>query len=162
MDGPTWRRPQSNGDAPSGAVAQFRAAIAALERVQDIVTMLVGAALLILSLGLLVSAVVTFFRGSGGVIHRATGFLDEVLLVLILVEVVHTVMLSLRSHALQAEPFIVVALIAAIRKLLFVLGNQQVLSTAQFALFLSTAVVFVAALVVIRRFGGHNPEAGDE
>jgi uncharacterized membrane protein (DUF373 family) len=128
-----------------------------LEMVQDVVTVLVGVLLLALSLGLLGDAVYRFFVTSGDVLGRATGCLDEVLLVLILVEIVHTVMLSLRSHELQAEPFIVVALIASIRKLLFVLGNEQKLSTAQFALYLATAAVFIAGLIVVRRFGGSQP-----
>ncbi len=144
-----------SGGQDGGAVAQTRA-VRVLEQIQDVVTVLVGGALLVLSLGILIAAVVDFVRSHSGVITAATGFLDQVLLVLILVEVVHTVILSLRAHALQAEPFIVVALIAAIRKILFVLGSQQPISTAQFALFLATAVVFVASLVVIRRLGGRQ------
>ncbi|MCU1489466.1 MAG: hypothetical protein JWM85_871, partial [Acidimicrobiaceae bacterium] len=99
-----------------------------------------------------------FLRTGGGIIGRASGFLDQILLVLILVEIVHTVVLSLRSHRLQPEPFIIVALIAAVRKLLFVLGNQQQPSTAQFALFLSTALVFIAALVAVRRWAPTDEE----
>jgi len=124
-----------------------------LEAAQDLVTLVVGAGLVVLSGALLVAAVVDFFRSTGGVLTRAGSFLDQVLLVLILIEIVHTVVLSLRSHELQAEPFIVVALIAAIRKLLFVLGNQQKLSTAQFSLLLATAAVFIVALVAVRQWG---------
>jgi len=123
-----------------------------LELAQDLVTIIVGAALILLSVALLVAAVIDFFRSGGGVITRASSFLDQVLLVLILVEIVHTVILSLRSHELQPEPFIVVALIAAIRKLLFVLSGQKQLSTAQFVLFLATAAVFIVALVAVRRW----------
>lgn len=140
---------------------ELRVAMTALELAQDVVTVLVGVALIVLAVALLASAVNQFFRSSGAVTTRAGSFLDQILLVLILVEIVHTVMLSLRSHELQPEPFIVVALIAAIRKLLFVLGNQQQLSTAQFALFLATAAVFIAALVTVRRWApviGPRPE----
>lgn len=139
-----------------GASAQFRAATEVIERAQDLVTILVGAGLLLLSVVLLGAAVSDFFTSHAGVINRASGFLDQVLLVLILVEIVHTVVLSLRSHTLQPEPFIVVALIASIRKLLFILGGQQTPSTAQFALFISTAAVFVAALVVVRHWSSPN------
>lgn len=131
-------------------------AVRALERFQDVVTVVVAAALLVLCVGILVAAVVDFFRRHGTVLSAATSFLDQVLLVLILVEVVHTVILSLRAHALQAEPFIVVGLIAAIRKILFVLGSEKPVSTSEFALFLATAVVFASALVVIRRLGGRG------
>ncbi|MDA8298320.1 MAG: phosphate-starvation-inducible PsiE family protein [Actinomycetota bacterium] len=144
--------------APVEEPKQFKVAIGFLEHIQDIVTMFVGGALLALSLVLLVGAVVDAFRSHGPLATRATGFLDEVLLVLILVEVVHTVVLSLRSHTLQPEPFIIIGLIAAIRKLLFVLANQQHLSTAEFALFIATAVVFIGALIGVRRFAPDAPE----
>ncbi|MGA2208759.1 MAG: phosphate-starvation-inducible PsiE family protein [Acidimicrobiales bacterium] len=137
------------GRVPAG---ELRLAMTILEGAQDVVTVLVGVALIALAVALLGAAVFHFFKAGGPVASRASGFLDQVLLVLILVEIVHTVMLSLRSHELHPEPFIVVALIAAIRKLLFVLGNQVQLSTPQFALFLSTAAVFIAALVAVRRW----------
>ncbi|MGO8875789.1 MAG: phosphate-starvation-inducible PsiE family protein [Acidimicrobiales bacterium] len=142
---------REGGNRAPGA-GQLRAAMTGLELAQDVVTVLVGVALIVLAVALLAAAVLHFFRSGGAVTTRAGSFLDQILLVLILVEIVHTVMLSLRSHELQPEPFIVVALIAAIRKLLFVLGNQQQLSTSQFALFLSTAAVFIAALVAVRRW----------
>lgn len=152
----TGRQEEAVDELPRFGVTQLRAAMSGLEFAQDLVTVVVGAALILLSVVLLVSAVVNFFREGGDVITRAGGFLDQVLLVLILVEIVHTVMLSLRSHELQPEPFIIVALIAAIRKLLFVLGNQQKLSTAQFALLLATAAVFIGALVAVRQWGGQR------
>ncbi len=58
----------------------------------------------------------------------ASDFLDKVLLVLILVEIVHTVVLSLQAHALSAQPFIVVGLVAVIRKILFTLSAGQSVS----------------------------------
>ncbi len=47
--------------------------------------------------------------------------IDELLLVLMLVEILHTVRISIRSHELVAEPFLLVGLIATIRRML-VLG----------------------------------------
>ena len=51
------------------------------------------------------------------------GVLDQLLLVLMLVELLHTVSISIRSHILVTEPFLVVGLIASIRRIL-VLGMQ--------------------------------------
>lgn len=133
-------------------VGKFRAATPVLELAQDLVTVLVGVALIVLAAALLVTAVIDFFKSSQPMLTRATSFLDEILLVLILVEIVHTVMLSMRSHELHPEPFIVVGLIAAIRKLLFVLSGQKALSTSQFVLYLATAAVFIVALVAVRRW----------
>jgi hypothetical protein len=63
----------------------------------------------------------------------ATALLDEVLLVLILIEIVHTVVLSLHSHRLVAQPFIIVGLVALIRKILFILSGQKQVSTSLLA-----------------------------
>ncbi len=47
--------------------------------------------------------------------------LDQLLLVLMLVEILHTVRISIRSHILfTAEPFLVVGLIASIRRILVI------------------------------------------
>jgi hypothetical protein len=46
--------------------------------------------------------------------------LNELLIVLMLVEILHTVRISIRSHVLVTEPFLVVGLIASIRRILVV------------------------------------------
>jgi hypothetical protein len=46
--------------------------------------------------------------------------LDQLLVVLMLVEVLHTVRISIRSHVLVTEPFLVVGLIASIRRILVI------------------------------------------
>src|ERR1700739_674976 len=46
--------------------------------------------------------------------------LNELLLVLMLAEILHTVRISIRSHILVTEPFLVVGLIASIRRLLVI------------------------------------------
>jgi uncharacterized membrane protein (DUF373 family) len=46
--------------------------------------------------------------------------LDQLLVVLMLVEILHTVRISIRSHYLITEPFLVVGLIASIRRILVI------------------------------------------
>src|SRR5439155_9689398 len=46
--------------------------------------------------------------------------LNELLIVLMLVEILHTVRISIRSHVLVTEPFLVVGLIASIRRMLVI------------------------------------------
>ncbi|HEX4166907.1 MAG TPA: phosphate-starvation-inducible PsiE family protein [Bryobacteraceae bacterium] len=46
--------------------------------------------------------------------------LDQMLLVLMLVEILHTVRISIRSHTLTTEPFLIVGLIASIRRMLVI------------------------------------------
>jgi uncharacterized membrane protein (DUF373 family) len=46
--------------------------------------------------------------------------LDQLLVVLMLVEILHTVRISIHSHTLVTEPFLVVGLIASIRRILVI------------------------------------------
>src|SRR5271167_3101765 len=46
--------------------------------------------------------------------------LDQLLVVLMMVEILHTVRISIRSHVLVTEPFLVVGLIASIRRILVI------------------------------------------
>src|ERR1700721_1506843 len=46
--------------------------------------------------------------------------IDLLLLVLMLVEILHTVRISIRSHVLVAEPFLIVGLMASIRRILVI------------------------------------------
>ncbi len=139
-----------------------RTSSALTERAQDVVSALVAACLIVLAAVILVAAIVDFYPTTHhGLTVAATDFLDKVLLVLILVEIVHTVVLSLRAHALAAQPFLVVGLVAVIRKILFDLGSQQRLSNETLAVYISMVAVFVAALVVIEVFGRRRSRASD-
>ncbi len=132
-----------------------RGSIWFLEHTQDIVTITVGLVLIVLAAVLLISAIVDFADGTyGSVANGAPKLLDQVLLVLILVEIVHTVVLSLRAHRLVAQPFIVVGLIAVIRRILFVLtpGTKVTLTTSELALLIGMVAVFVAGLIAVSVF----------
>ena len=142
-----------------------RTSSALTERAQDIVSSVVAATLIVLAAAILVASVVDFFPTSHhhGLTTAATDFLDKILLVLILVEIVHTVVLSLRAHALAAQPFLIVGLVAVIRKILFALGSQQRLSNSTLGIYIGMVAVFVAALVAIDVFGRrHRREPSDD
>jgi uncharacterized membrane protein (DUF373 family) len=132
-----------------------------LEHAQDVVTLAVGVVLIALAAILLVAAVVDFARTPRPVAADAQNLLDQVLLVLILVEVVHTVVITLRARRLIAQPFIVIGLIAVIRRILLVLtpatGTHSAVSTSELALLISMVAVFVASLIAIGHFErGHD------
>lgn len=54
----------------------------------------------------------------------ALGLLDSVLLVLLIVELLHTVRISIRENTLVPEPFLIVGLIAAVRRILIITAEQ--------------------------------------
>ena len=94
--------------------------IVILGSVEDII--LTGIALL-----LIVLAVLLLINGALGLVRAVVqadlsglelDILESILLVAVIMEIVYTVMLSLRSHELSAEPFLVVGVIAVIRRIL--------------------------------------------
>jgi uncharacterized membrane protein (DUF373 family) len=126
-----------------------------LERSQDLVSVIVGVVLAILAAVVLVLGVVDFFHdvATGSPVETAVvNLLNRILLVLILVEIMHTVVLSLRAHHLVTQPLLAVGLVAVIRKILFVLSSEETVSTAELALLIAMIAVFVGALIVVSRY----------
>jgi hypothetical protein len=81
------------------------------------------------SLLALADAAVTLWSGLGDWTGTISVFvvIDRLLVVLMLIEILHTVHVSVRSGALTCEPFLVVGLIASIRRVLVItLESSQV------------------------------------
>jgi uncharacterized membrane protein (DUF373 family) len=86
--------------------------------------------------------------------------LDRIMLVLLVVELLYTVQVSFREHAIVPEPFLIIGLIAAIRRVLVltaefgeVRGNDSVLKyfVIEIAALTVLILVLVGALVLLRR-----------
>src|SRR3954453_15643709 len=78
--------------------------------------------------GLLVVGAMDVWRTSlsGAPLQGVINLLDRTLLVLMLVELLYTVQVSFREHALLPEPFLIVGLIAATRRILVVTAEFSV------------------------------------
>ncbi|HTX86275.1 MAG TPA: phosphate-starvation-inducible PsiE family protein [Streptosporangiaceae bacterium] len=168
LQGGTDGRPAGSGpsatspaeSSPAGqerwrGVPTVRRWIWLLEHAQDVVAITVGVVLIALAAVVLIAAIADFVDGAYGAIKFAAPMLlDRVLLVLILVEIVYTVVLSLRAHRLVAQPFIVVGLIAVIREILVVLtpGSTTKVSASFLALLIGMVAVFVAGLIAVSFF----------
>jgi hypothetical protein len=98
--------------------------------------------------------------------------LDQLLVVLMLVEILHTVRISIRSHILVTEPFLVVGLIASIRRILVItleaatLTKGGVWSPESTSIFRASMIelgllgllvlILVFSITLLRRFA-HGP-----
>jgi hypothetical protein len=119
----------------------------------------VGMLLAASALALLVTSAVGFGRSllEGALAIRVIGLLDQVLLVFMIVEILYTVQVSFREHALVPEPFLIVGLIAAIRRVLVLtaeLGDLLHKGAEPFRngmLELGLLTLTVLALVLLRR-----------
>src|SRR5215813_11404628 len=132
--------------------------------VEDVVY--VGLALLLtaLVLTLLVVGVIDVAHSisSGAPASNVIALLDRILLILLIVELLYTVQVSFKAHALAPEPFLLVGLISAIRRVLLLtaqLGEQHEggASAATGPLVLELAVLaglilaLAVALALVRR-----------
>ena len=126
----------------------------ALENAQDFASIIIGILLVVLAAVVLVLGIVDFFKDAthGSVETAVVNLLNRALLVLILVEIMHTVVLSLRAHHLVTQPLLAVGLVAVIRKILFILSSEETASTAELALLIAMIAVFVAALIFVSRY----------
>src|SRR6266480_4130440 len=131
----------------------WRASIAqGFVRVEDAVYVGLGTLLAAIALVLLVAVAVAFVRALLGdtLPDRAVDLLDRILLILMIVELLYTVQVSFREHALVPEPFLIVGLIATIRRILvltaqfatlFEKGNTGAFQSAMLELALLTVMV---------------------
>jgi uncharacterized membrane protein (DUF373 family) len=101
--------------------------------------------------------------------------LNQLLIVLMLVEIMHTVRISIRSHVLVTEPFLVVGLIASIRRILVITLEAATLtkeggwategssgifraSMVELGLLGLMVLVLVISIVLLRRYAPASKE----
>lgn len=126
---------------------------------------LIGVMLFAAALTLLVRAIGVLWllisSPAASTISAGSAFLDIILLVLMVVELAYTVMLSLRGVVLSAEPFLIVGLIAVIRRILVITvgevrGESAGPSTLaqgsaiELAILTGVVLVFVVSIVLLR------------
>ncbi len=67
--------------------------------------------------------VISIFEGT--LAQQVLQILDSLLVVLMIVEILHTVGISIRQHELSGEPFLIVGLIATVRRILIITAEQS-------------------------------------
>lgn len=159
-----------NVDEPPSGLAEFGSR--AFLRVENLAYLLLGLLLAIVALIGAGAAALSLWdavaqRGSPS---SLVGAIDHLLFVLMVVEILHTVRVSFRSGTLVCEPFLIVGLIASIRRVLVItLESSQAGQHGRFdaesqALLNSTMLelgvlgflilVMVGSIVLLRRGGG--------
>jgi uncharacterized membrane protein (DUF373 family) len=135
-----------------------------LQRAEKILYFSIGTALAATAVVLLVWSVMRFVQNAldGQVGEAVLQMLDSLLLVIMLIEILHTVEISLHGQMLKIEPFILVGVIAAVRRILIVTAEQANPSAehitefqmAMLELGILTAMILalVGATVLIRKF----------
>jgi len=137
-----------------------------LHQTEKIIYFVIAIALASIAVVLLIWGAVDFVQNvlDGTIIGEAVlHALDSLLLVIMLVEILHTVQLSLQGQMLKIEPFMLVGIIAAVRRILIVTAEQGSPSAEHAAEFqlamleLGILTVMILALVgavaIMRKIG---------
>ena len=131
--------------------------------VQDVVYVATGVLLTVSAIAILARGGVDLARAlpAGVDVRAIVVLLDRILLALMVVELLYTLQVSFREHALVPEPFLLLALIASVRRILVItaeFGAQARPDEALFrqvmwelALLTALIVVLVASVVILRK-----------
>jgi uncharacterized membrane protein (DUF373 family) len=109
----------------SSLIARF---VRSLRTIEDLVHVAVAVLLSVLALVLLIDvidSVVVALRGPYSALDLVLSILDKTLVLFIVAELLHTVRITITEQHLQAEPFLVVGLIAGVRRLLLVTAQAE-------------------------------------
>jgi len=124
----------------------------------------------IIALFLIITAFLTFYSVGTSILeyfhdndsrHAVVIILDKLMLTLMVLEILYTVRISIQSHSLAAEPFLVVGILAAIRRILVISVESGYLITVgqtgfielliEIAVLGVLVVLFVFAIILLRR-----------
>src|SRR5438270_2987430 len=142
-----------------------RFVVRSLSLVEDVTYVGLGILLSLGALALLAAAFKSFVGAllAGALAGHVVTLLDQILLVLLIIELLYTVQVSFREHGLLAEPFLVVALIAVIRRVLVITAeiaklpesSDNVFRHAMWELGVMTAMilVLVGSLIMLQKYG---------
>jgi uncharacterized membrane protein (DUF373 family) len=157
-----------NNPRESERAARARSMVArGFSWVEDLVYIGLGTLLSIGALVLLGSTAhslwVEVWQG-GSLAAPVVRLLDRLLLVLMIVEVLYTVQVSFRQHAIIPEPFLVIGLVAAVRRLLVITAEFSNLEgraepamrflMIELGLLTVMVAVLVTSLIMLRREPG--------
>jgi uncharacterized membrane protein (DUF373 family) len=155
----------TRSDAEPDAKAARTVIARAFTLIEDVVYIGIGVLLAVSAAVLLVNGAVSLWRATaeGTPLPGVINLLDRTLLVLMLVELLYTVQVSFREHALLPEPFLIVGLIAATRRILVVTAEFSVAEKTgaqqgrfrdgmlEIALLTIMIVALVGSLLMLRR-----------
>jgi uncharacterized membrane protein (DUF373 family) len=139
---------------PQSSAPQARAGITrAFTAATDVLYIGLGVSLACGALAVLVIGVIDFGEGVLSGKASAILFLERLLLVLLILELLYTVQVSFREHALAPEPFLIVGLISAIRRVLVLTAefgemHGQATMSEYFIIELAVHTVLILALAI--------------
>jgi uncharacterized membrane protein (DUF373 family) len=140
------------------------------DHIEDSIYVLVAALLVVAGAFVLWTAITELIDQVGkpiGPIRVATSVLDKGLVLFIIAELLHTVRVTIQERTLVVEPFLIVGVIAGIRRLLLITaqtaedpkGFQWNPQGIEITVLLALVLGITVALILLRRFYGRTQTA---
>lgn len=154
--------------------ARPRLVMQSLDVVQEVVYIIVGVLLAGAGVAIVVGTVegvVESISSSEELVRIGLLILDRILLLLIVAELLHTLRIVLYEGEIFAEPFLLVGLIAVVRRVVVVTAQVEQTSgrpltnlLLELGVLAALALAFGAAIFLLRRGTAHEPalEEGEE
>lgn len=148
----------------------YQGSIPTLEKLEKAIYIIAGILLVVAAFAMLGKAVVALWSSFSHSTARelALKLLDDLLLVLMLVEILHTILVSLKTHVIKTEPFLAVGLIAAVRRILIITVEAAHIADLSDIVFHRTMIeisiltflilILVVSIYLVRK---QKPEATD-
>lgn len=156
--------PVTQAASPSTSDVVFRTSIVVIEYA-------IVASLLIVAADVLVRTLIDFFRSAGPLPQLVVAAIDGILVVIILLDVAHTVYGNLRVFVFRVRPFLIIGVLAGIRDILSASARLSLsgsLSRVAFndtllSLAMGVGVVFFLLLgLVILKMSQHDESPAEE
>jgi uncharacterized membrane protein (DUF373 family) len=144
--------------------------VRALRAVEDSVHVVVALLLTLLAIVLLIDVadgVISALRGPYQSVQLVLSFLDSTLVLFIVAELMHTVRITITSHHLQAEPFLIVGLIAGVRRVLLVTAEAERSfrwnpQGIELLVLMGLILAMALAILLLRRWPSMQEQSGTE
>jgi phosphate starvation-inducible membrane PsiE len=153
----------SSGEGAHDEKAWTSRASSYLGTSESVVLVAIGVALILVAVLLLYSSLydlsLATLGGPATIEHKAIEILNTILLVMMTMEIVYTVAISLKSHTLNAEPFLIIGSIAGIRRMLVITATSTETESdpakfhntlVELALLAGTVVAMAVAICLLR------------
>ncbi|MDE3082798.1 MAG: hypothetical protein KGJ39_05195 [Acidobacteriota bacterium] len=152
---------------PTSRATQFNSADSVVRTLMSVIEYSIVLSLLIVAGDVLVRTIVDFVRVNSAVAQAVVTAIDGILVVIILIDIAHTVFGNLRSFTFPVRPFLVIGILAGVRDILSASAHltlETSLSTVEFRDTLISlgvgvgVVVFLLLGLLILRFAQHRDD----
>lgn len=138
--------------------------LSSLNVIEDFIYSIVALLLIASALLLIYNEVLTFpkvFYQANQVIVIIE-IISKTLLLIMVLEILYTIRITIRDHVLCAEPFLIVGLIAAIRRILIIsvetayFQEKINMYMLEISVLSGMILIFVVSIILLKKYSGHS------